>query len=546
MRAFVLALALGGLILGPGAAAAEDAALVVVGSDYRRLPDVPGAPQAAALAQSLEAAGFRVVSSLDQDAQGAWDAVAEFRDLAAGADRVFVLLSGHMVTTARDAWLLTRFAERPDDISVGGEALPLGPVLDILAGHPGQSVMLLAPSGDAIEGAGLMPGATLTPPQGVTVLTGPLDGLVRASNEILLVPGAPLATALADAPRGVAASGFLSDAVPFLPAPGGEQVIVERRAEPDMDAAWWEVVQAMDTVEAYRAYLERYPRGANAAGARGAIQAIEGNAEARAQAAEDALGLNRDARRGIQRDLALLGFNPRGIDGIFGRGSRAAITAWQRANGFEATGYVTGEQVRALADAAAIRAAELEAEAAARQAEEERRDRQYWRNTGAAGDEAGLRAYLERYPDGLFADVAEARLEEYEAEKRAAAAAEERAFWDQVRAEDLPDSYRVYLQRYPRGAFVEEARARLEELTRDDTDALIQAAKAEEQRVAGNAIMRLLVENRLLTAGFNPGAADGQFTEDTRRAIRRFQAKSGLEVTGYVTQATMVRLLAVF
>jgi len=546
MRAFLMALALGGLIFGPDTAAAEDAALVVVGSDYRRLPDVPGAPQAAALAQGLEASGFRVVSSLDQDAQGAWDAVAEFRDLAAGADRVFVLLSGHMVTTARDSWLLSRFAERPDDVSVGGEALPLGPVLDILSRHPGQAVILLAPSGDEVSGAGLAPGAQIVPPQGVTALTGPLDGLVRAANEILLVPGMAPATALADAPRGVVASGFLSDAVPFLPAPGGEAVIVERQGEPDMDAAWWDVVRALDTVAAYRAYLERYPRGANAAGARAAIQAIEGNAEARAQAAEDALGLSRDARRGIQRDLALLGFNPRGIDGIFGPGSRGAITGWQRANGFEATGYVTSEQVRALADAAAIRAAELEAEAAARQADEERRDQQYWRNTGAAGDEAGLRAYLERYPDGLFADVAEARLAEYEAEKRAAAAAEERAFWDQVRAEDLPASYELYLDRYPNGAFVEEARARYEDLTRDQTDQNLQAAKVEEQRVAGNAILRLLVENRLLAAGFNPGAADGQFTEDTRRAIRRFQAKSGLEVTGYVTQATMVRLLAVF
>ncbi len=532
--------------LMPWAAPAEDAALIFVESDYQRLPDAPGANRAARLADTLAAAGFTVTAALDEDAEGAWDVIADFRSAAEEADRVFVFVSGHMVSTARESYVLTRYARTPDDLSVGGEAVALGPILDIAAAHPGQAVVMLAPTMDDVGGEGLTVGTLPEAPQGVTVLTGRADALVRVAEEVMLVPGKAPASALVRPPRGVTVSGFLSDALPFLPAPGGETVVVETRIEPDMDLAWWEVVQAIDSVAAYEAYLDRYPRGQHAADAEAAIRAIEGNAEARAKAAEDALALNRDARRSIQRNLALLGFNPRGIDGIFGPGSRAAITAWQRANGFDANGYLTGAQVRKLADAAAARAAELEAEAAARQVEEERRDRQYWRNTGAAGDEAGLRAYLKRYPDGLYADVAEARLAEFEAEKRAEAAAEERAFWDAVRAEDQPDSYRVYLERYPDGTFVEEARARLDELTRDDDDAKIQAAKEEESRVVASGILRLLVENRLQAAGFNPGPADGRFTDETRRAIRRFQSKFGLEVTGYVTQATMVRLLAVF
>ncbi|NIR58973.1 MAG: peptidoglycan-binding protein, partial [Gammaproteobacteria bacterium] len=39
------------------------------------------------------------------------------------------------------------------------------------------------------------------------------------------------------------------------------------------------------------------------------------------------------------------GYDTRGTGGIFGAGTRTAIRNWQRANGFEETGYLTQEQV---------------------------------------------------------------------------------------------------------------------------------------------------------------------------------------------------------
>lgn len=536
MKRFAKAAVFAALALAPIAALAEDVALVLVGDDYRRLPDVGGASDARELVQMLAGSGFRVTSVIDVDIRDAARAMEDFRDRAQEADRVLIFVSGHIVSTARESWLLGHFAGDVSAITVGADAVPLGALFDIAGGHPGEAVVMVSPSEDPPLGEGTMPGLNLDPPQGVTLLTGSVPALVDAARDVVLVPGRGL-SALG---RSVDVSGFASDAVPFLPT-RQTGVTPPPAPTPDRETAFWDVTRARGGVADYEAYLRAYPDGRYASLARAAIRELEASSGARAEAIEAALGLNRDRRRDVQRDLSLLGYDPRGIDGIFGPGSRAAITAWQRANGFEANGYLTADQLRALTDAAAIRAAELEREAAERKAEEERRDTAYWRATGQGRDEAGLRAYLARYPDGLYSEIAEARLAEIEAAKREQAAAEERAFWDRVRAEDRPESYRAYLERYPNGAFAAEARARLDALTADAGNA---AAKAEEQQVAGNGVTRLLVETRLKAEGYDPGAVDGRFNQKTRRAIRQFQRDAGLDVSGYVTRATMVRLLA--
>lgn len=546
MRKMLRVAAAAVLALAPGWALARDAALILVMEDYLELPDAPDVPNVADIRRGLEVADFRVTALSNVNQDRIRSAVEAFRDNAAISDRVFILVSGHIVHTARDSWLLARNADDVTDISVGANAIPLGPLFDIAAEHPGQAVVMIAPSGRKITGPGIASGASVEAPQGVTVLTGPGKQLAQVAREVLLRPGTRPRRALTPPPGGVEVTGFLSDALPFLSAP------VQRGTPPssppstvNMEVAFWNVVVELGTPAAYRAYLDRYPNGQFRDIARAEISGAALDAEAQAQAREAALGLDRTDRRNIQRNLSLLGHNPRGIDGIFGPGSRAAIKDWQKANGFKADGYLTAKQVRDLASAAKAKADQLAAEAAARKAEEERRDTQYWRDTGRGESEAGLRSYLDRYPDGLFADVAEARLAEIEAAKRARAQAAERAFWDDVRGKDTAADYQRYLDRFPKGLFVDQAKARIKDLTADDKAAAVAAAKAEESRVVSNGVLRLLVENRLAAAGQDPGGVDGRFDKTTRRAIRRFQRDQGLTVTGYVTQATMVRLLAV-
>jgi peptidoglycan hydrolase-like protein with peptidoglycan-binding domain len=382
----------------------------------------------------------------------------------------------------------------------------MAPLAALVAQHPGAAALLIADETGRIRlGPGLTAGAAPAPaPQGVTVFTGTARGLA-ATVEALLEPGRSLGNVAGDLPSGVAAEGFLSDRVAFLPGEGAEAVVI-----PEPAPAAPPPVQALD------------PEGA-----------------------ESALGLSREVRRAVQRDLELLGYDPRGIDGVFGRGTRTAIAAWQRANRAPETGYLTGNQVLLLQEQGAERSAQLDAEAARRQAEEDRQDAAYWQETGAAGAEQGLRAYLARYPDGLYAARARAALEPFEEARRAEAAAADRQAWDAARGTDTVEAYRAYLAQNPEGAFRRDAEARIAALSGDQADdQAIAAARAEESAVAGNPIARLLIEQRLNQLGYQPGAADGAFDEETRRAIRRFQRARDIVVTGYVSQATMARLLA--
>ncbi|MCA1788976.1 MAG: peptidoglycan-binding protein [Thioalkalivibrio sp.] len=69
---------------------------------------------------------------------------------------------------------------------------------------------------------------------------------------------------------------------------------------------------------------------------------------ANAETIEEALGLDRAARREIQRRLVLLDLDTRGVDGIFGPGTRGAISNWQRIRGHAVTGFLDRGQLQDL------------------------------------------------------------------------------------------------------------------------------------------------------------------------------------------------------
>lgn len=83
-------------------------------------------------------------------------------------------------------------------------------------------------------------------------------------------------------------------------------------------------------------------------GAGTAPSATTGTTAGATEADEARLALGEIARAEVQARLSALGYDPKGVDGKFGAGVRAAISRWQGDNGLAATGYLNAEQLARL------------------------------------------------------------------------------------------------------------------------------------------------------------------------------------------------------
>jgi len=515
---------------------ASGVALFIANEDYDAIRDARGASEVLGAVGRLEGAGFAVDQATDLSAAAMRAALSVLSDsMQRGRhERVVIIYSGYTLHAAHGVWLMGSDTRAPDLANIDSTGVRLETLLAIAGQLQGGAIVAIADLGFPTRpGAGLQPGLppSLAVPQGVSVVRGPAAQMTQFLRA-LAVPGSTVGAAVQQT-RQLQVEGFNPPYLAFLPVGHAPSVDADRRA--------WEEATEIDTPAAYRTYLDEFPTGQYAETARAAIARMENTPER----IEAALNLTRDERRAIQRDLTILNFNPRGIDGIFGPGTRAAISSWQGRNTLTQSGFLNRDQIFQLASQAARRAAELEAEARERQAEEERQDRAYWRDTGAGRDEVGLRAYLERFPDGIFSNIGRERLNEIEEARRQAAQARDRAAWDIARRDDSVQSYERYLRDFPRGVFADQARARIEELTRPSRPRPdVDAARAEEEAMRLPRFTVMIIEQRLSALGFDPGAIDGRMDNDTRRAIRRYQRASDLPVTGYLTQGIVARLMA--
>lgn len=536
----------------PSVAWSESLALILTNTVYDQNGPASGVANNRAFVEAFEDAGFRIIAARDLSAAGLRQTAVELQSAIAHSevDRLAIVLSGRFVTGTHDSWLLGRDTGDLSAITVGASGLSVSAMAELAGLSRLQTIMVLMPASDSNlpVGFGLTPGIkAFAVPQGITVAQGPSLTMQRWVVSSLLTPGFSLSDAANAAPEGVDVSGFLSSRISFLNASDAPRQTLPTVGVPQAlaELTFWNTTRDTGTEAAYLRYLQRYPDGRFAPDAQALIADLRNDPHQQAEAGEAALGLTRNARRDVQRDLSLLGFDPRGIDGVFGPGSRSAIRAHQRSLGLTETGYLNTEQLRSLRRDATARAEELEREAQDRRELVEAQDRAYWESIRRGRDEAGLHAYLERYPDGLFAELAQQRLNQIDEDRRQQAASEERSLWDRVRAQDTAEAYQQFLQAFPSGSFTEAARARLAQLEAEDGNRVeIEAARTEEGQVAGSQLVRILVEQRLSQIGVDPGTVDGTFDAETRRAIRRFQQAANLPVTGYVTQATMVRLLA--
>ena len=136
---------------------------------------------------------------------------------------------------------------------------------------------------------------------------------------------------------------------------------------------------------------------------------------------EEELQLARAARREIQEGLEAAGFDPGGVDGLFGPRTRAAIRAWQSAQGFRATGYLDEASAAALRASATDERLLPAAAPAGQQATSPDpppapapasadQETVFWQSVMNSSNPAELEAYLTQFPNGVFRALAEARL----------------------------------------------------------------------------------------------------------------------------------------
>lgn len=173
-----------------------------------------------------------------------------------------------------------------------------------------------------------------------------------------------LAAAIADQSGAGMRIGFSTDASGELS--GLPQIIAPENPNSEARSQYLKVVAALEKCAPYRSQgggtqyqLELGESGALSLAALTASpteRAEAGGAEAGpaialpvgSEATETALGLDKQAVRDVQARLLVIGHDPSGLDGVVGKGMRAAIRAWQTSVNAEPTGYLNEAQLAAL------------------------------------------------------------------------------------------------------------------------------------------------------------------------------------------------------
>ena len=464
MRLFIIMLAFLGVA---EAAQAENLALVISDGYYDRVSDAPDISQRHdRLVASFEQQGYRVFQGKNLNRQETRQLIADFASRMGMADLAVVSLQGHFAHYGGKSWLLPADIDARSATGLAFSGVDLDFIAQLMAEKPDKSVMFIGESG-----------------RGNLRIPSVADGIVR----LFLPRGVMMVSGAAQAVDDVLRSRFLRS-----------NVRVSDVLRTDIRG-----LQIDGDI----------PRDLVLANGRALIVTPE--------QVENSLGLSRTERRRIQQDLTDLGFNTRGIDGLFGAGSRAAIEGWQRRNRKTRTGFLTAEQVALLRTQGDSARVQIQAN-----------DRQFWATTGANGSEQGLRQYLQRYPNGLFANQARAEL------ARLTTVTDEQA-WARAVQVNTDAAYRQYLHDYPNGFYKDFAWQRIGTVpaTVDNE------AKRVEDSLNLNAVSRLLIEQRVADLGYTTGPRDGNFDLSTRQAFRGYQRDRNLPVTGYVNADMIRRLL---
>jgi peptidoglycan hydrolase-like protein with peptidoglycan-binding domain len=134
------------------------------------------------------------------------------------------------------------------------------------------------------------------------------------------------------------------------------------------------------------------------------------------------------------------------------------------------------------------------------------------------------------------------------------------AFWSMVRESRNPADVKAYLEAYPRGAYADAARRRLSELERASAEPPRRQDPSPQRREPDNpspqpyqppgdtrpaltdpSVIRE-VQERLYNLNYEIAQISGRMTDETRKAIREWQSNIGRTPTGDMTMGELVML----
>ena len=389
VRVNALLLAVGLFAVPTAAQTAGRVALVVGNSAYAAIGTLPNpGNDAADMAAALRRLGFEVTTALDADRVELNDALRAFTRQSAGADVSLVFYAGHGIEMDGVNYLVPVDARLERDTDVRFEAVELDYVLAATVGAGLRVVILDACRNNPLARSMRRTGASRSVSRGSF---GDLDESLLGDETLVAYAAAAGTTAADGTGRN---SPYTSALLAYLEQPLEIGLLFR-----EVRAQVLEATGGAQRPHEYASLLEEHYLGA----ATGRDP----------RAAELALGLDRSTRRRIQQRLASAGFSPGPADGMFGPATRAAIRRWQASRGAEATGYLNTAGAQALGASPVAGAAAgpaggpvVDGSPAAVQAQQENL---FWQSILDSTDAAEFRAYLEQFPNGVFAGLARRR-----------------------------------------------------------------------------------------------------------------------------------------
>jgi hypothetical protein len=113
-------------------------------------------------------------------------------------------------------------------------------------------------------------------------------------------------------------------------------------------------------------------------------------------------------------------------------------------------------------------------------------------------------------------------------------------FWNSIKGEKNPRLFEAYLKRYPNGTFADIARITLDGLK---TAALTPPVQRIDDSVpVSDPIALNEMRDRLYELNFDPGPLDGPLTDSTHEAIKEFEQQNNLPPTGDATVGLLRKL----